>query len=454
MNLEVIHTEHSGRLLLIFAGWGMDPNPFRQLRADGYDIAVAWDYADTTFAAGPLSDYSEIVVLAWSMGVCAASSALSQIDLPVTLSIAVNGTVTPVSDSTGIPVEIFSATLRGLTEASLAKFNRRMCGSAIAADQFKLNKPERDIESLRRELRAIGERATGTYAADFRWDTAIIGSRDMIFPAAAQRRAWQGHDIIEIDTPHLPDFQDIINRLLIKKDRIARCFAASRAGYDSHALLQHDVADRLVAKLMALPVLTHYNHAIEIGAGSGRLTEAYLRQLSFRQLELWDIAQSDISRRVKEPSIVVVTDDAEVRLRSTDSDSLDLVISASTLQWFNSPANGLREIERTLRPGGIAAIALYVEGTYSSFASETGVSLHYATPTGLLNALTHSDILLDECESHSVRFESTSGLLRHISQTGVSSGAHSSPASLRRIIADNRLRELEYNTFYLIFKKI
>ncbi|MDE6832314.1 MAG: DUF452 family protein, partial [Muribaculaceae bacterium] len=374
-----LQSNNSGRLLLIFAGWGMDPNPFRHLRADGYDIAVVWDYTDPTFLdADNLKSYSEIVVIAWSMGVFAAGQLLQSLRLPITLSIAVNGTPTPVSDSAGIPVAIFEATLSGLTPDSLERFNRRMCGSASAARSFAEVRPARDIESLRQELQAIGDRASEATPTPYHWDIAVIGQRDMIFPPAAQRAAWQGHDTIELDAPHLPGFQHIIDHLLIKKDRVAHSFESSRDGYEADAGYQHSVADLLVYKLLSVTDKRHFSTAIEIGAGSGRLTAAYCNALTFDRLELWDIAPAENACLNGLPTAISITDDAEVRLKTLPDDSVDLIISASTLQWFNSPANGVRQIERVLRPGGLAAIALYVDGTYESFSLEIGATQRYS----------------------------------------------------------------------------
>ncbi len=454
MNLQLIHTHGSGRLILIFAGWGMDPNPFRPLRADGYDIAVVWDCSDPSLSTDMLLNYREVVVVAWSMGVFAASRVLPSLHLPVTLAIAVNGTKTPVSDTAGIPVAIFESTLRSLSAESLARFNRRMCGSASAAGAFELVKPGRDIESLRTELRTIGEQAVNSAPSSFHWDIAVVGTRDMIFPAAAQRVAWADVDIIEVDEPHLPDFQRIIDRLLVKKDHVARSFESSRRGYDSDASFQHSVALHLVEKMAEITPERHFNTAIEIGAGAGRLTSAYCSLMSFDRLELWDIAPVDPDREPPVKGAVFVTDDAEVRLKAIESGSVDLVLSASTLQWFNSPANGVREIERVLRRGGIGALALYVAGTYDTFSREIGTSLRYTSSERLSEALKESAILYAEKRDDVVSFPTTADLLRHISRTGVSSGNPAPAGAVRRAMAQNTLRQLEYSTFYLIFKKI
>ncbi len=75
MKIELTYTSDSHRLLLIFAGWGMDPQPFRHLTANGYDIAVAFDHrsAECADIINLLPRYSEICLLAWSFGVAAAA---------------------------------------------------------------------------------------------------------------------------------------------------------------------------------------------------------------------------------------------------------------------------------------------------------------------------------------------------------------------------------------------
>lgn len=91
------------RLIVIFAGWGMDARPFAGLTRPGYDIAVVWDYReaglDPTLAAG----YDEVCVLAWSMGVMAAQMCNDALGPNVTARIAVGGTPCPVSDTEAHP---------------------------------------------------------------------------------------------------------------------------------------------------------------------------------------------------------------------------------------------------------------------------------------------------------------------------------------------------------------
>lgn len=195
----------NGKLLLFFAGWGMDENPFKGYLPSGYDFAIAYDYRSFAFDETFLKPCSEIKIVAWSMGVWAASQLLQDKNYPITEAIAVNGTPFPVDDRKGIPHEIFAKTLGGMDENMLGKFRRRMCGSSDVLKRFLEKAPERSLENLREELGSIGKNASGSPPSSFKWDKVYIGSRDKIFPAANQMRAWEGTDYAVTDWEHYPD---------------------------------------------------------------------------------------------------------------------------------------------------------------------------------------------------------------------------------------------------------
>lgn len=433
----------------------MDATPFHDLRCDGYDVAVIYDYTDEELDVTPLQRYREIVILAWSMGVFEALRFLLRWPLPVSLKIAVNGTLTPVDDSRGIPVSIFRGTLATLSETSLSKFNRRMCGSVRAYAEFMSRAPRRSFDSVKAELAALygRSRAAGGDLPDSSiWDVAVISTDDMIFPASAQRLAWQSTAIIELSEAHLPDFQKIVDRLMVDKRKVARRFASTRPGYDREATLQHSVGDKLVRHLVGLCGTRPFASAVELGAGSGLLTRLYTPLLHIENLELWDIAPVVMPDLPPHTSIVI--DDAEARLPSIPDCTLDLVISSSTLQWFNSPVTALGEIVRVLKPGGVAALSLYVKGTYRTLASRLGVSLNYADPGRLQSVLKGVRVLLAETEEDIVSFPTTRQLLGHLRATGVNAVGNPPASSLRRVLRENSLTRLEYNTFYLIFTRL
>ena len=59
--------------LLFFAGWGMDETPFMHNLPPNTDLIICYDYRSNDFDSTLLSTYEGIYVVAWSMGVWAAS---------------------------------------------------------------------------------------------------------------------------------------------------------------------------------------------------------------------------------------------------------------------------------------------------------------------------------------------------------------------------------------------
>lgn len=176
------------RLTLFFAGWGMDAVPFRPLIGTA-PVAVVWNYTDlATPLPLPKSQDAEIRIVAWSMGVWAASQLMQ--GQSVREAVAVNGTPWPIDGDRGIPPAVFDATLEGFGETGLARFRRRMCGNASALREFMETAPRRTVEDLGLELRSLGAAIRSRPAADFVWTRAIVCTEDRIFPPAGQLRAF------------------------------------------------------------------------------------------------------------------------------------------------------------------------------------------------------------------------------------------------------------------------
>lgn len=206
MKQRFIINQHHSRLILFFAGWGMDEHPFlpshRQEDAPSLrsDLMICYDYRSLAFDETALREYQEIRLVAWSMGVWAAAQVLQNSRLPFSDSIAINGTPYPVDEERGIPPSIFQGTLEGLCENSLRKFQRRMCADAVTFNRFQSVAPHRSLEEAREELSAIGEQCRSLPLSIFQWNQAVIGNNDRIFPPVNQAKAWENSEITLVYT--------------------------------------------------------------------------------------------------------------------------------------------------------------------------------------------------------------------------------------------------------------
>lgn len=433
MKRQFIHKSAGNRrLILLFAGWGTDPQFYPAPGVNGYDMMVVWDYTDTSLPLSPLEPYDEIAVVAYSFGVPAASAFLNaNPQLPVTARIAVNGTCHPADDLRGIPVAIFRGTLDGLTPASLVKFYRRMAGDAgTYAAIAPLLPAEPDIESLRHELAAIGER--GPAVAD--WDVAFVGVADRIIPPDNQRRAWNeaGVTVREMPWGHTPDFKAILSSVLTDKALVAKQFAKAAATYDSEASVQRRIAASLVERWNPAPGISP--DVIEIGCGTGLSTRELLRRVNPRSLRLWDLSPATDAAGTGE----VECCDGELRIARQAAASADLIFSTSTMQWFNSPAAFLRHCARVLRKGGRVVVSTFGPETYRKFHEITGIEHAYAD-CAALRAIVPPEFRVDLLESEliTLRFDSAAAMMRHVSATGVNAmGSTARIAATRRILRD------------------
>lgn len=199
MKQHFIIRNNSKHLLLFFAGWGMDETPFADIHPTNCDWMICYDYRSLEFDESLLKGYSEITLAGWSMGVRAASQVMEFYPgLPVSRSIAINGTLHPVDENKGIAPSIFEGTLEGLTEQTLQKFQRRMCGSSAEYKAFQIVAPKRPVEELKEELAAIQKQYLSSDVPGFRWQKAIIGRNDRIFTPENQRQAWENNvELIE-----------------------------------------------------------------------------------------------------------------------------------------------------------------------------------------------------------------------------------------------------------------
>ena len=185
MNIYKQTKTGNSQLLLIFSGWAASPEVFRQLETEpDTDLWICYDYRGMDFEGEALSGYRKIRLVAWSLGVWAASVMFGKKPVSFTEAIAVNGTPCPVHDRWGIPETIFRGTLDNVTEEGM---------------------PLADIREELEYLYAEIKKASPASALFNGWTQALISSKDRIFPTENLRAFWQGRcPITEIEAPHYP----------------------------------------------------------------------------------------------------------------------------------------------------------------------------------------------------------------------------------------------------------
>ncbi|MHB1350825.1 MAG: DUF452 family protein [Desulfobulbus sp.] len=197
--------------LLFFAGWGMDPEPFRPIVPQGHDLLMFYDYRElgrpepAEFFPG---QYQRVDLLAWSMGVWVAGHLLGGYRRHLRAAVAVNGTLTPIDDRGGIPEQAFAEMLTTFSPAALTEFYRSMFDDRAGAARFLNQRPERPDEEIGEELAALRNHWSALGPAPDIYTAVLAGARDRIFAGRNQVRAWGRERCRLFSGPHFP-FYDL-----------------------------------------------------------------------------------------------------------------------------------------------------------------------------------------------------------------------------------------------------
>lgn len=464
MNIEFITTDnHRKSIALFFTGWGMDATPFRHLHIS-CDLAIVWDYGNFDFDTSTLGKYQNIYLFAWSFGVFAAAAFLSRYPhLPIVFKMAINGTQFPIDDSRGIPRNLFSATRDNLTERSLMKFHRRICGSQAKYAQWSAKLPSRSIQSLHDELVAIDKAASsGIYARH--WNKVIASKFDLIFPFENQLNGWEGLcDTLEIEETghHLPDdFATLINGNIINKQLIKQHFGNSLNGtYDRNATVQHKIASNLYDLWKSTIGINSDSAILEIGCGTGFLTRLYTPTAYPSHLVLNDLCHvPTVTLNLNVTDYQFIEKDAE--LLEFPPQSFDYIVSSSAIQWLENLPLLFNHLHSWLNPGGAIVISTFGTNNMKEIKDNIKISLNYKSVEWYCNEIKRNfDIVLIREESETMTFDTPLDVLRHIQSTGVNSinSTKTPSGTLRRLLKnypniDGRF-PLTYNPIYIIATK-
>ena len=155
-----------------------------------------------------------------------------------------------------------------------------------------------------------------------------------------------------------------------RKTRIAQAFDRAE-GYDAHARIQREAARQLAAKVATLPIDSKLP-ALEIGCGTGFLTEALLAGCSPRRLLASDIAPAMIARARQRlgdrPGLDFELIDGEAP-PAPPAGGWGLIASSLAFQWFEQPAAAIDRLAEMLAPGGWLAIATLAPGSLAEWST-------------------------------------------------------------------------------------
>lgn len=434
MKIEFIKRGAETRLILIFAGWSTDARFYSECIVDGWDTAVIYDYRDMAFPGIP-AQYTTVFVFAYSLGVWVASKC----DIDAALRVAVCGTPAPVSDYLGIPEHIFSGTATGLSAASLSKFHRRMAGDRASYERMtRLLAKDPDVDSLKEELISISAQSKGEWNSSMRWHRAYVAMKDNIFPVENQIRFWSEFSdaqVIRLQSPHYIDLASVVRQCIPVCADIGHGFSRAVSSYNKNAVVQKEVCQRIEEILAGhfTPGNRSVGSLLEIGAGSGMLTEHWCRVLCPDSATYVDLV--DMRKFNKANIEQYVVEDAELWLEKSGG-KFDVIVSASTIQWFADPVGFVRSVRSHLNAGGIAVLSTFVSGNLEQLDSirTSPVIYRSAAEYGAIPGV------VVEQWTRTLTFETSRDMLMHLLNTGVSPRSKSKDKKTEAEASGNPLR--------------
>lgn len=168
--------------------------------------------------------------------------------------------------------------------------------------------------------------------------------------------------------------------------QIANAF--HRAGhYDRHAAVQRNVADRLAARIRALG-LPNAANILEIGCGTGFLSEGLIGHLSFAHYAMTDIAPGMLDRARRRFDGIPHLDFSVMDGATPNRDGpFDLICSSLAMQWMSDLGAAVVRLRALLAAHGTLAFTTLAAGSFAEWRAAYGAAMpgtpDYPSPEAL-----------------------------------------------------------------------
>ncbi len=210
---------------------------------------------------------------------------------------------------------------------------------------------------------------------------------------------------------------------LSDKTLVARRFARSTATYHRAAIVQREMAQRLVQYVADAATTQAFDNVLELGCGTGLLTDLLVRQFAIRRLVLNDIVPDLDALAARcagaQPELQIARLPGDMESVTLPANQ-HLVISNAVLQWAADADTMLRRMIAAVRPGGLLAIATFGPSNLSETRQLTGTALHYLSLSEIEAQLAaDTSILVRDERIRTVSFKTAYAVLQHLKRTGV-----------------------------------
>ncbi len=206
---------------------------------------------------------------------------------------------------------------------------------------------------------------------------------------------------------------------MIDKDKVKYRFKRSVESYDRYAYVQKAIVEELCGLLRRYIAYTP-EKILEIGCGTGLLTQRICRNIKYNELYINDLVDLMCYRTADicdiDISHCLIGDMEELPLE----ENFDLIVSSSTFQWFSNLSATFEKLSCALAPEGMMLFSTFGNKNLWELRSITGTGLHYHTKKEICEMLApHFNILFSDESFHAISFSDSLEILQHLKKTGV-----------------------------------
>ena len=230
------------------------------------------------------------------------------------------------------------------------------------------------------------------------------------------------------------------------KTLIKQRFKKSLETYSDNATVQKAMAK----KLLDLLPQNKYNNILELGCGSGVLTNLAINRFKYNSYLAGDIVE-ECAQYIRADFFVCDIDNIHLNQK------YDLILSNAALQWSENLQATVKSLMNILTPDGILAFTVFGKENMKEIKHIFKTGLEYFSVEELTKFLGNYQIINIQETSIKLEFKSVKEILKHIKYTGVNAvnKVKLSPKTLQHMMNEYEKLfgfNLTYNPIWIILK--
>lgn len=200
-------------------------------------------------------------------------------------------------------------------------------------------------------------------------------------------------------------------------DLIRQRFQKNHQYYQHHAYIQRQIVHDLIALMSKNHLAKNYQQVLEIGCGTGFLTQQFLQEYQVQRLLLNDLY--DVQHDFNDQNIYYLIGDIQQLVLKPDC--FDLILSSSVVQWIYPLDNLLDKLYHALHNQGYLVLSSFLNNNLWQIKQLTGQGLDYYEFDEFQKLfLTRGFKIIDiQQQVYQPCFKQPYEILKHLKYTGV-----------------------------------